>query len=131
MKNGKRASQHWQIAVMGALLASVAGCEFASSDELIRRDLEVQPERGKTLIFAFGCVACHRVNGVPSGDGSIGPPLTNWSRRKFIAGNLPNQPPMLIRWITNPQEVEPGTAMPDLGVTESEARDMAAYLYSQ
>jgi cytochrome c1 len=37
---------------------------------------------------------------------------------------------MLIRWIETPQAIEPGTAMPNLGVTEQRARDMAAYLYT-
>jgi cytochrome c1 len=35
----------------------------------------------------------------------------------------------LIKWIRNPQQIEPGTAMPDLGVSEDEAGDIAAYLY--
>jgi cytochrome c1 len=60
----------------------------------------------------------------------VGPPLTMFAHRAYIAGQLPNQPENLVRWIQDPQGVEPGTAMPDLGVTPAVARDMAAYLYT-
>lgn len=60
----------------------------------------------------------------------VGPPLTTFARRAYIAGQLPNQAENLIRWIQHPQAVEPGTAMPDLGVGPAVGRDMAAYLYS-
>jgi cytochrome c1 len=60
----------------------------------------------------------------------VGPPLDAWAEREFIAGSLPNEPDALIDWIVNPQAIEPGTAMPTLGVTPEEARDMAAYLYT-
>jgi cytochrome c1 len=79
---------------------------------------------------AYGCGACHVIPGVTGAGGIVGPPLNNWSRRVYIAGNLPNTPENLVRWIRHPQAVEPGTAMPDLGVTEADARDIAAYLYS-
>ena len=121
----------WQMMTIGILLAVASGCKFGTPDQLVRRDHEGQVERGKTLVFAFGCVACHEISGLSGSPGHIGPPLTSWSRRKYIAGQLPNERRMLVRWIVGPQEVEPGTAMPDLGVTEPEARDMAAYLYSQ
>jgi cytochrome c1 len=49
--------------------------------------------------------------------------------RWSIAGHLPNTPANLVRWIMHPQEVAPGTLMPDLGVPERQARDIAAYLY--
>jgi cytochrome c len=48
----------------------------------------------------------------------------------MIAGELPNSPDNLVRWIKDPKAVEPGTAMPDLGLTDDEARDVAAYLYT-
>ena len=131
MRHRKPALHPWQMMSIGILLAVVSGCKFGTPDQLVRRDHEGQGERGKTLVFAFGCVACHEISGVSGSPGHVGPPLTNWKRRKYIAGQLPNERRTLVRWIVQPQEVEPGTAMPDLGVTESEARDMAAYLYSQ
>lgn len=115
---------------MAALLAVLSGCEFQASETLMNRNAIGEPERGKSLIFAYGCVACHQVPGLSGYPGNIGPPLADWRKRKFIAGNLPNEPGPLMRWIMDPQEVEPGTAMPDLGVSEDEARDMAAYLFT-
>ncbi|HWB72020.1 MAG TPA: c-type cytochrome [Egibacteraceae bacterium] len=89
-----------------------------------------QPERGRHLIAHYGCGACHTIPGVPEAKGRAAPPLISFGQRAFIAGNLPNTPENLARWIMNPQEVEPGTAMPNLNVTEEDAVDIAAYLES-
>jgi cytochrome c1 len=60
----------------------------------------------------------------------VGPPLTDWAQRRYIAGLLPNTPENLVKWLRYPQDVEPGTVMPNMDVTEQDARDMAAYLYT-
>jgi cytochrome c len=86
--------------------------------------------RGARLIAAYGCGSCHAIPGVPGARGNVGPPLTAFAERTYIAGALRNEPVALVRWIRFPQFVEPGTAMPDLGVTEQQARDIAAYLYT-
>jgi cytochrome c1 len=78
---------------------------------------------------AFGCGACHTVPGVPGADGRIGPELSGLADHENIAGRLENTPDNLVRWISHPQEVDPGNVMPDLGVPDSAARDIAAYLY--
>jgi cytochrome c len=88
------------------------------------------PERGRAAIRRFGCQACHSVPGVRGPRGQVGPPLDGIGGRSFLAGQLPNTPTNMIRWIRAPQAVERGTAMPNLGVTEPEARDIAAYLYT-
>jgi cytochrome c1 len=44
---------------------------------------------------------------------------------------VPNSAGNLEQWIMHPRSLSPKTAMPELGVTQAEARDMAAYLYSQ
>jgi cytochrome c1 len=67
---------------------------------------------------------------VVEADGTIGPPLGGFGSRIYIAGVQQNTPENLARWIARPQEVQPGNAMPDLGVTEPQARDIAAYLYT-
>ena len=51
-------------------------------------------------------------------------------KRMYIAGVLPNTPENMLRWLQNPPAVDPLTAMPNLGVTEADARDMAGYLYT-
>ncbi len=63
-------------------------------------------------------------------DSKVGPPLTGFAQRAYIAGELPNNAQNLIRWIVNPRAIEPNTAMPPMGVTAQEARDLAAFLYT-
>jgi cytochrome c1 len=86
---------------------------------------------GRRLIAAYGCGACHSIPGVPGADAVAAPPLDRFYERSYIAGQLANTADNLIQWIQHPQAIEPGTAMPDLGVSEAEARAMAAYLYHQ
>ena len=86
------------------------------------------PQRGQTLISDYGCGSCHVVPGVHDAHGLVGPPLTQFGRRSYIAGVLPNNADNLQHWIRDPQSVVPGNAMPYLGVTEVDARDIAAYL---
>jgi cytochrome c1 len=57
------------------------------------------------------------------------PPLKCFYQRSYIAGRLANTKGNLIKWIKNPQQIDPGNAMPDLGVSEDEASDIADYLY--
>ncbi len=84
--------------------------------------------RGKEAIVAYGCGSCHNIPGVSGAHGMVGPPLDHFAQRSFIAGEVPNTGDFLIRWITVPQSIEPGTAMPNLGVSDGRARDIAAYL---
>ena len=60
----------------------------------------------------------------------VGPPLTQFARRSYIAGMLPNTEANLQHWIRDPQAVVPGNAMPDMGVTARDAADITAYLYT-
>lgn len=89
-----------------------------------------EPERGKELIRDKGCPACHVIPGVAGTGGQAGPPLARWSKRHYVAGLLVNTPRELARWISDPQGVDPGNAMIDVGVTDAEAWHIAAYLYS-
>jgi cytochrome c2 len=86
--------------------------------------------RAPALLHAFGCAACHTIPGIADANGNVGPPLIGIGGRTFIAGMLRNEPANLIRWIRFPQSIVPGNAMPDMGVSEQEARDIAAYLYT-
>ena len=90
-----------------------------------------QMETGRFLIAAYGCGSCHSVPGVPGADGMAAPTLNHFYERGYIAGVLPNTEESLVRWIQDPQKILPGNAMPTLGVTEEEARYIAAYLYNQ
>lgn len=87
-------------------------------------------ERGRARIISAGCGSCHTIPGVRGAKGVVGPNLTAFGLHSFIAGEAPNTPDYLVRWIMNPQQIEPGTAMPAVGVSEPAARDIAAYLYT-
>jgi cytochrome c len=91
---------------------------------------DTDPEAGRRLIVSYGCGNCHRIPGIRGARGDVGPPLTRFGRRSFIAGEIPNTPVNLVQWIMAPQSVESGTAMPTLGVPQSEARQIAAYLFT-
>ena len=86
--------------------------------------------RGREFVERYGCGSCHSVPGIASARGQVGPPLDGIARRSYLGGVLPNTPDNMIAWIRHPQKFEPDTAMPDLGVSEPEARDMAAFLYT-
>lgn len=86
------------------------------------------PGAGAEAIEAYGCGSCHTVPGIAGADATVGPPLTDWADRSFIAGTLPNNADNLVVWLQDPASIRPGTAMPDLGVSEADARDIAAYL---
>jgi cytochrome c len=132
--------RRWQfklipIATYMAFLALLGACTFTPTD-LWRRNAEPtvvvggSAARGEVAIQQYGCGACHSIPGVAGAQGLVGPPLDNWADRQIIVGSYPNQPQHLIRWIRFPQAVEPGNAMPDMGVSEQDARDISAYLYS-
>lgn len=83
---------------------------------------------GEHVIVNRRCGQCHTIPGISGANGVFGPPLTSFGRRSFIAGNFPNEPETLVHWIMSPKSMKPKTAMPDLGLTEQQARDAAAYL---
>jgi cytochrome c1 len=89
------------------------------------------PGRGRALIVEKGCAGCHTVAGVPSAAGVAGPVLNNVTLRPTLAGQVPSSPENMVRWLLDPPGVKPGTTMPRLGLTEAEARDLTAFLYSQ
>ena len=89
-----------------------------------------RPLAGRAALRTYGCSSCHHIPGVAGADSYVAPPLDGWAERSYIAGTLPNEPAHLIRWIRFPQAVEPGTAMPNLGVSAEDAAHISAYLYT-
>lgn len=85
---------------------------------------------GRMLIERTGCGSCHRIPGIASAQGQVGPPLDRLSRRVYLAGVLPNNFKNLVLWIKQPQKVAPGSAMPNMGLNDAEAESIAAYLYT-
>lgn len=86
--------------------------------------------RGQQLITQYGCASCHIIPGVEGPKGVVGPPLEKMGQRTFIAGKVQNTPENLVQWLQNPQGFDPGNAMPNLGVSDKDARDMAAFLFT-
>jgi len=111
-------------------LVAAGGCGTASGHTADRVVEGGDAARGRATIAAYGCGSCHSVPGVRDAHGMVGPPLDHWSQRRVVAGYVPNDPAHLITWLTVPQSIAPGSAMPNMGVSDGEARDMAAYLYT-
>jgi cytochrome c2 len=107
--------------VAALLLLAAAGCGGHGSSP--------ESRAGHQLVGAFGCGGCHEIAGVAGADGQVGPSLNDLSRRRVIAGSLPNTPENVARWIHDPKAIDPETLMPDLGVTQTQAQAIADYLY--
>jgi cytochrome c len=89
-----------------------------------------EPRLGKAAFRRHGCGACHAIRGVDGADGQVGPALNGIALRAFVAGDQPNDPQHMIGWVQHPQARRPGVGMPEMGLTDAEARDVAAYLYT-
>jgi len=85
--------------------------------------------QGQKLFLMKGCVGCHSLVALNAPKGLLGPNLANVGARTYIAaGTLPNNDENLAHWIRFPQEVKHGVLMPNLGVTEDEAKALVAFL---
>ncbi|MFJ8579861.1 c-type cytochrome [Micromonospora sp. NPDC093277] len=120
--------------LLGAALVSlpmvvVTGCASTAPPPPPPESRNGRPDRGAQLIAEYGCGSCHTIPGVNRANGLVGPPLTQFGARSYVAGKLPNNADNLRHWIMDPQAVDPGTAMPNLGVSAIDAQDIAAYLY--
>lgn len=85
-------------------------------------------ERGRALLAQYQCGRCHTVPGVAGARGRVAVTLESFGRRSYIAGRVPNTEAHLVAWIVQPAALIPGTAMPSMGVSADDARDIAAYL---
>lgn len=83
------------------------------------------------LMIQYGCPTCHVIPGVPGAVGKVGPSLDGVSQRSYLAGSLQNTPPNLAAWLQHPQHFQPGTAMPEMGVTPQDARTIVRYLETE
>src|SRR5215831_17190165 len=106
------------------LVAVLAGCGNSGRVSRAAAVPTGDAEAGRAKIESYGCGSCHEIPGVPNADAQVGPPLNRFGDRSFIAGELANTPENLVMWIMHPGQVEPGTAMPDLGVTKEDAENI-------
>jgi cytochrome c2 len=106
----------------------VSGCGGARTTRSNSVETGGSVERGKGTVVAYRCGECHTIPGIRGAKGVFGPPLNSLARRTYIGGNFPNTPDTLVHWVMSPQSMKPKTAMPALGLSEPQARDVAAYL---
>jgi len=118
----------WMAAALLMTVVGFAGC--TNAEEEAARLTGGDPRKGAVLIRKYGCAACHTIPRIEGARGMIGPPLNGIAARTYLGGQLPNTPDNMMRWIEDPQGIERGTAMPNLGVSNAEARHIAAYLYT-
>lgn len=128
MSRAARVGRLARLAGLASIAAALVGCDGLTNQPPRVAVPGGDVDRGRLLLRQFGCGACHRIPGVAAAEGNVGPPLAKLHERVYLAGVVPNTPDNLVRWILDPQAIDPLTAMPDLGVTEPQARDMAAYL---
>jgi cytochrome c len=113
------------IILAGVLGLAASGCERGRDSPVSGGD----SDRGRAAILKYGCSSCHSIPGIREGN-SVGPPLDSYSRRPRVADTLPNTPDNLTLFLLDPASVRPGTAMPDVGLSTDEARDITAFLYT-
>ena len=109
--------------------------KYAEQRERMRMHAAIEvngdPQRGEAMFIQYGCGSCHVLKNVRTATGMVGPPLDGIALRVIVAGHLANTPDNMEKWIRDPQQVSPGTAMPDLNVGEQDARDITAFLYTR
>jgi cytochrome c2 len=114
---------------MIAAAAALAWLWRQQTDRIARTITGGDPTRAGEVMRRYGCGGCHTIPGVRGADGQVGPPLSGLIHRVYIGGVATNSPDHLIRWIVDPQKLSPRSVMPATGISETEARDVAAYLY--
>lgn len=116
--------------LLGAALAFLSACNGEAERMAQRIAGGGDPSPGQRAISRYGCASCHTIPGIARADGLVGPPLSRIGSRTYIAGVLINTPENMVRWIQDPPEIDPLTAMPKLGVSDEDARDIVSYLYT-
>jgi cytochrome c2 len=118
---------------LAVVCIGIAACDAFEAPSYNARVVEGgDPARGQAILASgtHGCPACHAIPGIDTARGVVGPPLAGMARRGSIAGQLPNRPGVLVAFLQNPPALVPETGMPDVGLTNEEARHIAAYLYT-
>jgi cytochrome c len=107
--------------ILCLLLGGLSACANEAAERQMRQ--------AKSLL-ADHCAGCHEVPGVLGAHGRVGPSLAGIARQQIIAGHFANTPETLARWIEHPQQMLPGDAMPEMGLSHAQARTIALYLFT-
>lgn len=113
------------VSLAGLLLG---GCDKEDNSSIV--NFSGDAYRGASLINKYGCGGCHSIPDIANANGNVGPPLQHVGTRTYIAGILNNSPDNMSLWLQNPQKVLPGNAMPAMGISQQDSRDMTAFLYT-
>lgn len=116
--------------ITAAWLASDAWRSRHQRMQVARVLTQGDASRAPPIMRRYGCAGCHTIPGIAGADGQVGGPLRGVRTRVYIGGVANNTADNLVRWIVSPQSFSPRSAMPATGISEGEARDVAAYLYS-
>jgi cytochrome c2 len=134
------ASRAFNLALAGLMVAAalvLIGVETSYLRDRQKKSFQAihmtggEPQKAQSAIRQYGCAACHDIPGIPSPGGLAGPPLSGMAARLYVGGTVENIPDNLVGWIVNPKQFNVRSAMPITGITESEARNIAAYLYER
>jgi cytochrome c2 len=132
-----RSRQKWLMAgvtlacIIGAVAAAASWSSQRQAERIARAITRGDPARAPELMRRYGCGGCHTIPGIPGADGQVGPQLSGFIHRVYIGGVAANSTDHLVQWIVAPQQLSPHSAMPATGISEAEARDVAAYLYAE
>jgi cytochrome c len=120
------------ITIVGAALAAAANTALEKRDLAKRVSAMTQgdPVRGLDLTRTRGCGGCHVIPGINNARGQVGPPLNAFANRVYVGGVMSNTPDHLREWLLDPPSIDDKTAMPNVGLTDQEARDVSAFLYT-
>jgi len=120
---------HWLPGeIAAAMLAlALAGCDAGAPPRVPETG---NPAQGRAVIASVGCGVCHEIPGVPGAAGIVAPSLSAFGGRSLIGGVHVNEPQVLASFVRDAPRLNPGTGMPAMPITDREARDVAAYLYT-
>ena len=132
--HGRYGRMGYGLAVLYVFIALVIAMTATACSDKVEKEAAAMTggsvSRGRTAIGKYGCAACHTIPGIDNAVATVGPPLTQIARRQYLGGHLLNTPANMMKWLQHPQQVDPKNAMPEMGVTDQDARDIAAYLYT-
>ena len=128
----------WDVVAFVARLPMLSPREYAAwsaqvatpqqAEAVATSPLHGDARAGKRALHQYLCATCHQIPGVTGADKHVGPPLNGIATRKYLGGVVPNTPENMVSWLQDPQRFDPLSAMPNLSVTERDARDISAFL---
>jgi cytochrome c len=126
MRGSRTAALAFGLCLVALLAAACRASATAEASMITGGDVE----RGRAAIGTYGCATCHTIPGIRGATATVGPPLDRIAVRSYLGGHLTNSPDNMIKWLQRPQDFDPKNVMPNMGVTDQDARDIAAYLYT-